>query len=114
MGGVSLAVLSPLGTPTGVQRACSDYDRAWRQSAGQSPYHGPGAPPLHATSQPTVSSTTSSTSTLNTYYPSMSYLEPSTSFLRFKGRIGRGAMSGDSQRQRYASLVLVLLISFMG
>jgi hypothetical protein len=54
-----------------------------------------------------LSSATSSASilkVLNTYSPSMSYLEPSPSSLQSKEIIGQGAVSGESQRQRYASL----------
>jgi hypothetical protein len=45
-----------------------------------------------------------SSTTFNTYSPSTSYLEPSTSSLPSKERIGQAAMTGESQRQRCASL----------
>ena len=41
---------------------------------------------------------------INTCSPSMSYLPPSTSSFQSTGRISQGAVSGDSQRQRYVSL----------
>ncbi len=50
-----------------------------------------------------LSSTTSSTSVLKTYSPSMSCLAPSTSSSRSTKRISQGAMCGKPQRQRYAS-----------
>ncbi len=58
---------------------------------------------------------TASSSTLDThYYPDMSYLTPSsfTSSLQYIERIGQGAISGESQRQRYVFISLILLISW--
>ena len=69
-------------------------------------YHGPGAPPAR---QSRLYSTASSTPTLNTLSPSMSYLEPSASSFKYKERIGQGAMSGESQQQRYASFSCLCL-----
>jgi hypothetical protein len=44
------------------------------------------------------------TQVLNTYSPTMSYLAPSTSSFQSTERISQGAVSSESQLQKYASL----------
>ena len=67
------------------------------------------APPARASPRLTVGAITRGPediicTILNTHSPNMSYLAPSTSSFQFTERIGQGAVSNETQQQRYVSL----------